>query len=140
MIKRIIVSAAAMLALAAPGAAQMAGGPCEYASHPGRAVILSITDAAPEPGQDLPYRQKEVLFRFTPDAEPNIAAAPKQDKAVRLTLVNGWNPGPEFLKKYGLRQGGELACVLQVITKGTCTPVIYRFPGVDTADYFELEK
>lgn len=57
-----------------------------------------------------------------------------------LLLASSWPPGPRFLEKYGIRQGAELACRLDVIETGTCTPSMIAFDGVDLTDYFELER
>ena len=52
-------------------------------------------------------------------------------------LTNSWYPGPEFIEKYGIEVDKQFDCSLQLITKGTCTPVIFEFRQIDAADYFE---
>ena len=123
------------------------GGPCTYASYGGTARIIRIakSDAsrnqaglAGGPG----YEGYEIWFRFAPEEGVTIGEWPAQaiGQERLLTLQNGWYPGPRFLKKYELVEGGEYPCTLKVIEKGTCTPIIFDFPTIDTADYFESAK
>ena len=47
---------------------------------------------------------------------------------------------PPYLKKYGIEKGKTMKCTLKAITSGTCTPVIFEFDEVNTADYFETKS
>ena len=117
------------------------GGPCTYADHPGTATILAVTPAAP--GKDAsapPYPGMTVTYAFKAAGSLPPQGIHLAGKVPTLTLVNGWAPGRRFLEKYGIRPGAALPCVLRVITSGTCTPLLFAFPGIDLADYFEAGK
>jgi hypothetical protein len=121
----------------------LVGGPCRYDTFTGKATIVSIAPRQNrKAGEDptTPYAPLTVIYTFTPDAP--IANEPlyKPDVRHTLTLVNGMPPGPRFVAKYGLAPGQVVACELRIIRQGTCTPVIYDFPGIDRTDYFELTQ
>ena len=48
-----------------------------------------------------------------------------------------WYPGPRYIEKYHLSQNHTMPAVLKVRTSGACTPMLFAFPGIDLADYFE---
>lgn len=84
------------------------------------------------------YAGYEVWFSFMPDApvsDAGVAAWIAKEHELRLT--NSWYPGPAFVKKYELETGKTIPAVLEVQKAGPCTPFVFRFPSVDTADYFE---
>jgi hypothetical protein len=111
------------------------GGQCEYKVYEGSAKIISI---AKKSGPDnYPYERYEVKFTFTPDQEIKEAYAQTEGKEFLLMLTNSSYPGSKFLEKYGIEIGKIFACYLKVITKGTCTPVLFEFPDVKLDDYFE---
>lgn len=56
----------------------------------------------------------------------------------QLRLKNSWYPGPRFIKKYAIAPGKSFACTLRIITRGTCTPILFDLPKIDTADYSEI--
>lgn len=122
------------------------GGPCEYAQYDGTATIIRIekTQASTEqatveggPG----YEGYEVGFVFTTDKIIKEDWPQVQDillgKEQLLLLKNGWYPGPEFIKKYHIAVGRSFQATLNVITKGTCSPISFDFPEIDLGDYFE---
>ncbi|MGE4536391.1 MAG: hypothetical protein AB7D37_04890 [Desulfovibrio sp.] len=125
-------------------AAPRVGGPCTYADFPGKAVIVAVTprplDTPATSAIPTPYPAFDVTYTFTPDTP--IAGEPlyTPGRTYTLTLVNGMAPGPRFLQKYGIAPGKVLPCRLRVIRQGTCTPVLFTFPGIDRTDYFELKK
>lgn len=117
------------------------GGRCAYTSFAGTCRIVSIDETAETRAQaeQAGYAGLRVVFAFVPSGEPpadqlGLDAIARQHE---LRLVNSWFPGPRFLEKYGIRQGAEFACRLEVITKGTCTPIVFEFEGIDRTDYFE---
>ena len=131
----------ALLSLADPSdasAQQRVGGRCRYDVFPGKAVIVSVAPDNAEARAATPYQPLAVTFAFTP-ATP-ITGEPLYRPGVQqqLILVNGMPPGPRFAAKYGLAAGRELPCELHIIRQGTCTPTLYRFPGIDLTDSFEL--
>ncbi len=148
--KTFIAAAVAFLAVIAPihspfpssslaqtGGGLRVGGPCAYTDHPGTATIVAVT---PDSTSPQPFPGMTVTFRFKADGPLPPVVASDEDRIHRLTLTNGWNPGPRFLEKYGLRPGGEVPCLLRLIRSGTCTPRIFAFPGIDLSDYFEAGK
>lgn len=132
------------LALQASGPAmasdgpKLVGGPCDYALYPGKATFLEIVPAPAEHGE--PYQPYAANYRFTPDAPLAVQGIHEEGKILQFALANGALPGRAFLDKYGVKAGKTVPCKLLVIRKGTCTPVLYRFPGIDPADYFEWGK
>ena len=111
------------------------GGPCEYKQYKGRAKIISIKPKRENSGYT--HEIFEVKFSYTPDRKVDEAFAQTKGKQFELQLTNSWYPGPKFLKKYGIAVGKEFDCYMKVITKGTCTPVIFEFPSIKLDDYFE---
>lgn len=121
------------------------GGKCIYVEHPGTCTIVSIEktpDSIAQASLDggPGYEGLTVVFTFA-------GAASGDDRLVRqalegkheLRLMNSWCPGPRFLERYGIAAGNSLACTLNVISQGTCTPTVFDFQGIDRADYFETE-
>jgi len=131
-----------LLALSAsPALAARVGGPCSYADYPGKAAIVSVTPI-PQPEAklaQLPYQPHRVVFVFTPSV-PVPHGLYKPGHTYELTLSGGTAPGPEFLKKYGIRPGVSYPAELHLITSGTCSPVVFTFRGIDVFDHFELKK
>jgi|MudIll2142460700_1097286.scaffolds.fasta_scaffold810371_1 hypothetical protein len=111
------------------------GGPCEYKQYKGRAKIISIIPKDENPGYS--HEVFEVKFSYTPDRKVDEIFAQTEGRVFELQLTNSWNPGPKFLRKYGIEVGKEFACYMKVITRGTCTPVIFEFPSIKLDDYFE---
>lgn len=138
----VMLLAAAQLAMfACPAIAQntRVGGPCAYSDCPGSATIVSV-EPVPHSGGDwagLPYQPYRVRFTFSP-AKPVPHRLYVQDKLHELTLSGGTPPGPKFLKKYAITPGASFTAELRLIESGTCSPVVFTFPGVDLSDHFEL--
>lgn len=121
--------------------AQRVGGPCTYVDHPGTATILAVTPALPDKNVPTPpYPGMTVTYRFKAANPLPPQGIHMEGKIQTLTMVSGWPPGRRFLKKYGIHPGANLPCVLRIIQSGTCTPLLFQFPGIDLADYFEIEK
>jgi len=111
------------------------GGQCEYKKYKGRAKIISITKKTKPPRYS--HEVFEVKFTFDSDQEITENFARTEGKEFVLLLNNSEYPGPKFLKKYNIRVGEVLECHMKVITKGTCTPIIFEFPTIKLDDYFE---
>jgi len=105
---------------------RVVGGPCGYESYPGKAEVVSVKKG--DDGYD-------VKFTFHSENTPRETYARVEGKPHRLLLTNGSRPKLGFLKKYGIEAGKVLPCNLDVIVKGTCTPIIFKFPTVDLIDY-----
>jgi hypothetical protein len=122
------------------------GGPCEYNKYEGTATITRVeqTEKSSRQAKNVGgagYEGYEVWFRFTPASEIREEwARPAAGRENRFTLMNGWYPGPKYLRKYGIKSGLKCRCVMKVIRKGTCTPIIFDFPGIKRDDYFESPK
>ena len=78
-----------------------------------------------------------VKFSFFTEEEIKEAHGKVEGKEFLLTLANSWYPGPKFLRKYGIEVDRSFDCYLKVITKGTCTPILFDFPAINLSDYFE---
>lgn len=105
---------------------RVVGGPCSYESYPGKAEVVSVRKG--DDGYD-------VKFTFHSENTPRETYARVEGKPHCLLLTNGSRPKLRFLKKYGIESGKMLPCNLEVIVKGTCTPVLFKFPTVDLIDY-----
>ncbi len=116
------------------------GGPCQYKTYPGRATILSVhkKEGPAKAGGPLSH-VCEVRFSFAPDEEIKEGWVQVDGKEHLLLLADSSYPGPEFLEKYGIRPGKCFECDLKVITRGTCTPVLFDFPTIDLNDYRESQ-
>ena len=136
-----LVALACLPVLANAAALERVGGPCRYESYPGTATFTDVKAWQPESptaGVPTPYPPLAVAFTFTP-AQPIMNESLYKPGVVHtFTLINCMPPGPRFAAKYGIKAGAVVPCQLRVIRQGTCTPVVFEFPGIDRADYFEL--
>jgi|GEM_PF-522020 len=116
--------------------AQIVGGPCSYKSYPGTAEVISVEkvyaskEAATRAGSGY-----DVRFVYYADTAPEETYVRVKGKTHSLLLTNGTRPRSGFLKKYNIAAGNTLPCELAVIVKGTCTPILFKFPTVDLTDY-----
>lgn len=123
-----------------PAERRVVGGPCEYKAYPGRATIVSVQKKERPAKAGAPLSAVyEVKFSFTPHGEIKEGYGRVEGKEYLLLLANSSYPGPGFLKKYGIKPGKFFECYLKVITRGTCTPVLFDFPTIDLTDYSESE-
>lgn len=119
------------------------GGQCEYTSYTGTATITRVdkTDASRAQASTMGgpgYEGNEVWYTYKTDQEVKEEwARGHSQKEHLLLLANSWYPGPHYSEKYGITPGKSYGCVLKVITRGTCTPLIFEFTGIDRSDYFE---
>ena len=122
-------------------APRVVGGPCEYKQYKGKATITSISKKEiPENYGGPSYESYEVKFSFFSEEEIEETYGKVKGREYTLMLTNSWYPGPEFLEKYGIQVGKSFECYLKVITRGTCTPVLFDFPTIDFGDYFEHKR
>ena len=123
-----------------PAQRRVVGGPCEYKAYMGHAKIISIRKKELHTNVSGPSNVAyEVRFSFTPHEEIEAGYGQAEGKEYLLLLANSSYPGPGFLKKYGIEPGKCFECYLKVITRGTCTPVLFDFPAIDLSDYSESE-
>ena len=120
---------------------KIVGGPCEYRAYAGQAKIVSINKIqVKEDANDSSKEQYEVKFSFHPEQEIEETYGQVEGKNYQLLLNNSSYPNPRFLRKYGIELGKSFDCYMKVITKGTCTPVIFDFPTIDLSDYLESPR
>jgi hypothetical protein len=117
------------------GQKHLLGGPCDYDAYPGKALITLSQTRPLEPHEPSPgYQPYKVMFTFSPDA-PMPPGLANPGREYRFTLTDGSDPGPKFIAKYKLKAGMTRPCVLQIIKKGTCSPIVFAFPGLDSNDH-----
>ncbi len=122
-------------------ASKVMGGPCEYRKYKGKAKITSVHKREmPDDYGMLSYETYEVRFSFHTNQKVEEAHGKVEGKEYTLMLNNSWYPGPKFLQKYGIEVGKSFDCYLKVITKGTCTPILFEFSSIDLSDYFEHRR
>ncbi len=112
---------------------RMVGGSCKYESYPGRATIVSINEVA-QPATSSEKRY-EVRFTFIPDKEVEQTFAQTEGRDFLLLLKDNSYPTQAFLSKYEINLGKEFISVMKVITKGTCTPIMFEFSTIRLDDY-----
>ena len=108
------------------------GGPCEYNQYRGKARIASVTRMAE---QHQGRETFEVKFNFLPEEEIKESFARVEGREFLLLLTNSTYPEGIFLERYQIKTGKILDCILKVIRKGTCTPMLFEFPGINLSDY-----
>jgi hypothetical protein len=111
----------------------LVGGPCEYRSYPGQAEIVSVAPmeapAAPAGGRF------DVKFRFISDGpveEPLGKSA--IERTFSLLPDRESPPDGAFMERFDIRPGKRYSCTLKVITRGTCTPILFDFPSLTPVD------
>ncbi len=107
-----------------------AGGTCEYHRYKGRAEITSVQRIAGlrnQAGKDY-----EVRFKFVPDEKVKESFARVEGREFLLEINYSSSLSREFIERHGIRPGSLLDGSLQVIVKGTCTPVLFEFPSLSS--------
>ncbi len=101
------------------------GGACDYITIKGKATILSI-DENPNGIKGT----KLVKFHFVPNQKTTYLFPNWSDTS--HLVYRGLNGVTEnFIKKHNIVVGKVNECVREEITKGTCTPVVFRLKGFD---------
>jgi len=122
------------------------GGPCAYDRYPGAATITRIEKTAVSKRQvkvkgGPGYEGYEVWFRFKTDKKVTQSWARKAlQKDHLFQLMNSWYVGEKYIEKYGFKTGKVFKCTMMVITRGTCSPIVFRFDKLDRTDYFETRR
>lgn len=112
-----------------PGAV---GGPCKYEPFNGKVKIISVEkDKEKSPLYQEPM---VVMYNFIPEN----SEAPKKykfknfkDTSIRFWIGTGENPPARCLDEYGIKVNSEHKAVRLEITKGTCTPVLFKLVDID---------
>jgi hypothetical protein len=113
--------------------APLVGGPCEYRSYPGHAEIVSV--APMEAPAAAAGGRFDVNFRFIPDGpveEPLGKSA--LERTFSLLPDRELSPDSVFMERFDIRPGKRYSCTLKVITRGTCTPILFDFPSLTPVD------
>ena len=110
--------------------------PCEYNDIQGVAEIISI---GPAPADRRRCKNAVlVLYNFIPDdptAPERFLYKRWPTKKLRFFLGSGENPPMAWIEKKGLLKGTRHRCERGERKTGACTPVVYRFPEIDTTDW-----
>lgn len=106
----------------------LVGGPCQYKSYPGQATIISI--ARMESSQPQETERFAVLFTFQPRTKVDEVFAQDATNKYYLYGDNFQYPDQDFIARHRLEAGQKLKGKMQVITSGTCKPVLFEFPDL----------
>jgi hypothetical protein len=107
------------------------GGTCEYKDYNGKAEIISVKkievgSAATRTKQtDDAYK---VTYSFNPENKIQETFVHVESRYFDLLLPDSSYPDRMFIQKNNIKPGEKFDCVLKVITKGACTPMIFKFP------------
>lgn len=107
---------------------RLVGGPCQYKSYPGQATILSITKS--QAGDQTKIPRFDVKFSFTPQTKIEEKFVRMEGKTFNLYGNNFQYPDQQFLTTHKIHVGKVMNGSLQVITSGTCSPVMFEFPAL----------
>jgi hypothetical protein len=126
----VILGAVLGCAMSEPGAGKTppVGGPCQYRSYPGQAEIVSVSKL--EAASVSAGERYEVTFRFIPDGPIEERFARVEERSFGLFPDRVNLPDKAFIEKFDVRPGKRYECILQVIKKGTCTPLLFDFPSL----------
>jgi hypothetical protein len=117
---------------------KMGGEHRKHRTYTGRVEIITVRPKKLARGHPVPpYEIYEVRFLFFPDQRIKEPYAQVPGKPQLYTLTNSRYHEPQFLRKYDIAEGQTFDCYLKVITRGTCTPVVFEFPDIGRRDYFE---
>ncbi len=108
------------------------GGPCEYKDYKGIALIVSIQKAKQsfrinDSGGSVDLF--EVMFHFYSNEKIEKSFVNYECMSFMLLKPDNSLPDCDFLKKYSIAPGKKLECIIKIITKGSCNPIIFHFPG-----------
>jgi hypothetical protein len=107
------------------------GGPCEYKDYKGKAEIVSvqkIDSSSASTRINQPKELYKVAYSFYPENRIQENFVHVESKYFDLLLPDSSYPDSIFIQRNDIYPGKKLDCVLQVITKGACTPMIFTFP------------
>jgi len=110
---------------------------CSYEEIGGIAEIVSIEE--PLPGElNCPKGSAAIYFDFIPhDSTATLRYTGNWPANNARLLINGMNPPEGWINEQGLHVGSLLECVRMQITNGTCSPVVYTYPGLDLSRFNE---
>ncbi len=123
----LILPVMLLLFLSACGMAsspQRVGGPCTYKQYKGNAEIVSVKLLQQKTGE------YEIRFSFYPQEKIQEEFARVEGKQWLLVQEDSSFPKKDFLQQYNIKAGKRFPCYMKVITRGTCTPVLFDFPSI----------
>ena len=114
------------------------GGPCDYQSTAGIALIQEWAAVSPE--ENNCAQAVRLVFDFVPDDPDASRHYPTRtvdvpDTSRTLMVGGGKNPPLQWVVDQGLTPGSIHRCERRDITAGTCTPVNFRFLEIDYTSY-----
>jgi hypothetical protein len=107
------------------------GGPCEYKDYKGKAEIVSIekkgriSDSA---GNKQPDELFKITYHFYPEMKIQETFVHDESNDFVMLLPDSSYPDLGFIQRNTISIGKRFDCVLKVITKGACKPIIFKFP------------
>jgi len=103
---------------------QRVGGPCTYKQYKGEAEIVSVKLLQRTTGE------YEIRFSFHPQETIQEEFARVEGKQWVLVREDSSFPKKDFLQQYDIKTGKRFSCYMNVITRGTCAPVLFDFPSI----------
>ena len=100
------------------------GGVCDYKKYQGEAEIISVDKRAGAP------EQYEIAFSFHTQELIKEDFAKVEGRKWLLVQDDSRYPGADFLIQHEIKKGKRFLCYLKVITRGTCTPLLFEFPAI----------
>ncbi|MCD6550294.1 hypothetical protein J7K24_01995 [bacterium] len=111
------------------GGPPISGGPCSYDEFRGKCKITSI------------FNENKIRFEFTPTEPLNLEnigwVQNKEDITNReyeeyagylgLKCLDKYPITEEDLERCGIKENAVFDCEIELITKGTCTPIVFKF-------------
>ena len=107
------------------------GGPCEYKDYKGKAEIVSIEkieSKSVSASNKQPAELCKITYHFYPEKIIQETSVHVESRDFVLLLPNSSYPNLEFIQGNNISIGEKIDCVLKVITKGACKPMIFKFP------------
>ncbi|MFO0820057.1 MAG: hypothetical protein U1A77_19060 [Pirellulales bacterium] len=106
-----------------------AGGPCTYSEHAGTATITGVTPVETSPqGADAPPAEYWIEFK-TELSDPQPTQSFYRNEGNRFKVKNpAGNTDEAWLASQGIAVDAKLDVKVSLITSGTCSPMIFKFP------------
>ncbi len=107
------------------------GGPCEYKDYKGKAEIVSIEkieSKSVSASNKQPVELFKITYHFYPEKKIQETSVHVESRYYVLLLPDSSYPDLMFIQRNDINPGKKLDCVLKVITKGACKPMIFKFP------------
>ena len=101
------------------------GGQCEYKAYSGSARIVSVKEM-PQPS-GASEKKFEILFTFHSDQTIVESFARTEGEKFSLLDDNAC-PSQAFIRQHGIALESVFPCVMKVIVRGACTPILFEFP------------